>query len=59
MNTNDTNSDGRLHLRLPDGWREALKVEAARNYRSMNGEIIFLLRPVMDEILKRQEGGEA
>lgn len=26
-------------LRLPDGWREKIKEEAARNHRSMNAEI--------------------
>lgn len=30
----------RYPLRLPTGWRDAIKVEAARNRRSMNSEIV-------------------
>ncbi len=35
-------------LRLPDGWRIALKVAAARNGRSMNSEIIQRLKPTIE-----------
>ncbi|WP_443189679.1 Arc family DNA-binding protein [Oceanicola sp. S124] len=44
-------------LRLPEGWREALKVEAARNHRSLNGEILHRLEPTMQAILK-EEGSQ-
>lgn len=30
----------RYMLRLPNGWRDAIKSEAARNRRSMNNEIL-------------------
>lgn len=34
-------------LRLPEGWRAAIKAMAAENERSMNAEIIFHLRKVI------------
>lgn len=34
-------------LRLPDGWREAIKAEAAKNRRSMNSEIIEAISAAM------------
>lgn len=30
-------------LHLPDGWRDAIKIMAARNRRSMNSEILSLI----------------
>ncbi len=35
-------------LRLPDGWRGALQIAAARNGRSMNAEIVQRLRPTIE-----------
>lgn len=39
----------KVMLRLPDGWRTALKVSAARNERSLNAEILFRLKPTLEE----------
>lgn len=36
-------------LRLPDGWRDAIKARAARNRRSMNSEILAALESVVRE----------
>lgn len=38
--------DDQFMLRLPDGWREAIKARAARNRRSMNQEILAALESV-------------
>lgn len=35
-------------LRLPDGWREALKNRAGKNRRSLNSEILAALECVLD-----------
>lgn len=35
-------------LRLPEGWRVALKIAAARNGRSLNSEIIQRLKPSVE-----------
>ena len=35
-------------LRLPDGWRGALQIAAARNGRSMNAEIVARLGQTFD-----------
>lgn len=35
--------DDKYMLRLPDGWRDAIKARAARNRRSMNSEILAAL----------------
>lgn len=34
-------------LRLPDGWRDAIKARAAKNRRSMNSEILAALESVV------------
>lgn len=34
-------------LRLPDGWRDQIKVEAGKSYRSMNAEIIAAIETAM------------
>ena len=34
----------RFMIRMPDGWRERLKENAARNRRSMNAEILCILQ---------------
>lgn len=36
-------------VRLPDGWRDAIKARAARNRRSMNSEILAALEGVVGE----------
>ncbi|WP_170162113.1 Arc family DNA-binding protein [Paracoccus siganidrum] len=38
----------KVMLRLPDGWRRALKIAAAMNDRSLNSEILQRLRPTID-----------
>lgn len=40
------NSD-RYIVRFPDGWRDTIKVEAAKNHRSMNAEIIAAIETAM------------
>lgn len=34
-------------LRLPDGWRDAIKAEAKKAHRSMNAEIIAAIETAM------------
>lgn len=34
-------------LRLPDGWRDAIKVEAKKNHRAMNSEILAAIETAM------------
>lgn len=34
-------------LRLPDGWRDALKAEAAKSHRAVNSEIIAAIEVAM------------
>lgn len=46
-------------LRLPDGWRDALKATAAINRRSMNQEILAAVEPVvakwaLDQAMEKQ-----
>ncbi len=36
-------------LRLPDGWRDAIKARAAANRRSMNQEILIALEGLIGE----------
>lgn len=44
-----TNTESeKVMLRLPDGWRRALKIAAAMNGRSMNAEIVQRLRPTIE-----------
>ena len=37
----------RFMLRLPDGWRDVIKAEAKKRYRSMNSEIIDAIETAM------------
>lgn len=37
----------RYMLRLPDGWRDKVKEEAAKAHRSMNAEIIAAIQTAM------------
>jgi hypothetical protein len=34
-------------LRLPDGWRDAIKAQAARERRTMNAEILSAIETAM------------
>lgn len=36
-------------IRLPDGFRRELKIRAARNDRSLNGEVVNMLKSVIEE----------
>ncbi|ARC87145.1 Arc family DNA-binding protein [Rhodovulum sp. MB263] len=36
-----------INIRLPAGWRDALKARAARNRRSMNSEVLAALESVV------------
>ena len=36
-------------LRMPDEWKVALKIAAARNGRSVNSEILYRLKPTVLE----------
>lgn len=37
----------RFMIRLPDGWRDVIKAEAAKNRRSMNNEIVEAIATAM------------
>lgn len=37
----------RFIIRLPDGWRDVMKAEAARNRRSMNAEFVDAIAVAM------------
>lgn len=37
----------RFIIRLPDGWRDAMKAEAVRNRRSMNAEFLAAIETAM------------
>lgn len=39
----------RFMLRLPDGWRDAIKQSANENRRTMTQEILAILAPVVDK----------
>lgn len=34
-------------LRLPSGWRDVIKAEAAKNHRAMNSEILAAIETAM------------
>ena len=46
MTQTHRNSD-RYIVRLPDGWRERIKLEATKNHRSMNAEILSAIEFAM------------
>ncbi|WP_103171610.1 Arc family DNA-binding protein [Paracoccus sp. SY] len=46
-------------LRLPDGWREAIKARAAINRRTMTQEILTALESVVGEAAGGKLAGEA
>ncbi|MFG6599390.1 MULTISPECIES: Arc family DNA-binding protein [unclassified Sulfitobacter] len=37
----------RFIIRLPDGWRDTIKTEAAKSHRTMNAEIIAAIETAM------------
>ncbi|MBT0780583.1 Arc family DNA-binding protein [Paracoccus sp. pheM1] len=37
----------RFMIRLPNGWRDKIKEEAARNHRPMNSEILAAIETAM------------
>lgn len=39
--------DDKFMMRMPDGWRDAIKVEAAKNRRSMNAETLSAIEVAM------------
>ena len=45
-------------LRLPDGWRDAIKARAAVNRRSMNQEILIALEGLIGEAAGAVVGAE-
>lgn len=47
MNDYPSRKADQVLLRLPDGWRGAIKVEAKKNHRSMNSEIIAAIETAM------------
>lgn len=47
MKTYPSRMADQVALRLPDGWRDAIKDRAARNRRSMNSEILAALEGVV------------
>lgn len=46
-------------LRLPDGWRDAIKARAATNRRSMNQEILTALEGLVGSAAGEALGGNA
>lgn len=49
----------RFIIRLPDGWRERLKENAARNRRSMNAEVLCILQGALGEAAGEDFGEDA
>lgn len=49
----------RFIVRMPQGWRDAIKVRAARNRRSMNQEILIALECVVGVAAGEDLGGHA
>lgn len=47
---------GKFMLRMPDGWRDAIKSQAAKNRRSMNQEILAALESVVSAATEGQIG---
>ncbi len=41
-------------LRLPEGMRQQIKLQAAQNERSMNSELVFLIKAGMKEVENQQ-----
>jgi len=45
-------------LRLPDGWRTALKTAAVRNGRSLNSEIIQRLKQTVEPEVDAEQASQ-
>lgn len=54
-----SNLADRFIIRLPDGWRDAIKARAAANRRSMNQEILTALECVVGAAAGEDLGGNA
>ncbi len=46
--TSPSRSAERIMIRLPDGYRRLLKVRAAQNDRTVNGEVVSMLKSVIE-----------
>lgn len=53
MKSKDSN---KFMLRLPEGWREAIKAKSVKNRRSMNQEILAALESVVSAATEGQIG---
>lgn len=51
--------DDKFMLRLPEGWRHAIKARAVINRRSMNQEILVALEGLVGEAAGADLGGHA
>lgn len=49
MSTYPSRKADQFPVRLPDGWRDAIRARAASNRRSMNSEILAALESVVRE----------
>lgn len=47
MNDYPSRRADQFPVRFPDGWRDAIKAEAAKNRRSMNSEILAAIETAM------------
>lgn len=47
----------RMQVRFPEGLRQIVKVEAAKNNRSMNAEVVFRLQQAYEAIMKNEKSG--
>jgi hypothetical protein len=50
--------DDQFNLRLPEGWREAIKSQAVKSRRSMNSEILAALESVVEQAATGNEFGD-
>ncbi|KFI27736.1 DNA-binding protein [Haematobacter massiliensis] len=47
MENMTTRESDKFMMRLPDGWRDAIKAEAKKHHRTMNAEIIAAIEVAM------------
>lgn len=47
MEANGVDEADKFVIRLPNGWRDTIKVEAKKSHRSMNAEIISAIETAM------------
>lgn len=45
--TRTAQTSDKVMLRLPDGWRKAIKIEAIKSHRTMNGELVAAIEAGM------------